>query len=136
MNIPKTTYQEESCLRYSKTNSKKKIEGWRPRTARLVKEFGNVKIDEVTIGQVIGGARDIKCLVTDISYLDPFEGIRFRGLTIPEVLEKLSKVPGGEMPYVEGFFFFLLTGDIPTMKDVEEVAEEFKKTSGSSAVCF
>ena len=75
----------------------------------------------------IGGARSIKSLVTDISYLDPQEGIRFRGFTIPEVLEKLPKVPGGEMPYVEGFFFFLLTGDIPSKEDVEEVAEEFRK---------
>ena len=104
-----------------------KIEAWRPRTARLVKEFGNVKVGEVNIEQVIGGARSIKSLVTDISYLDPNEGIRFRGLTIPEVLAKLPKVPGGEMPYVEGFFFFLLTGDIPSKEDVEEVAEEFRK---------
>jgi citrate synthase len=104
-----------------------KIEAWRPRTTRLLKEFANVKVDEVDIGQVIGGARDIKSLITDISYLDPFEGIRFRGFTIPEVLEKLPKVPGGEMPYVEGFFFFLLTGDIPSMEDVQEVAEEFSK---------
>ncbi len=106
-----------------------KIEAWRPRTARLVKEFGNVKIGEVTIEQAIGGARGIKSLVTDISYLDPNEGIRFRGLTIPEVLEKLPKVPGGEMPYVEGFFFFLLTGDIPSEEDVKEVADEFRKRS-------
>jgi citrate synthase len=42
-------------------------------------------------------------------------------------MEKLPKVPGGEMPYVEGFFFFLLTGDIPSMEDVQEVAEEFRK---------
>lgn len=104
-----------------------KIEAWRPRTARLLKEFGNVKVGEVTIEQVIGGARSIKSLVTDISYLDPMEGIRFRGFTIPEVLEKLPKVPGGEMPYVEGFFFFLLTGEIPSVEDVEEVAEEFRK---------
>ncbi|HRN25888.1 MAG: citrate (Si)-synthase [Ignavibacteriaceae bacterium] len=104
-----------------------KIEAWRPRTTRLLKEFGNVKVDEVDISQVIGGARDIKSLVTDISYLDPMEGIRFRGFTIPEVMEKLPKVPGGEMPYVEGFFFFLLTGDIPSMEDVQEVAEEFRK---------
>ena len=76
----------------------KKIEEWRPRTTRLLKEFGSVKVDEVDIGQIIGGARDIKSLITDISYLDPFEGIRFRGLTIPEVMEKLPKVPGGEMP--------------------------------------
>ncbi len=106
-----------------------KIEAWRPRTSRLVKEFGNVKIGEVTIEQAIGGARGIKSLVTDISYLDPNEGIRFRGLTIPEVLEKLPKVPGGEMPYVEGFFFFLLTGDIPSEEDVKEVADEFRKRS-------
>lgn len=104
-----------------------KIEAWRPRTTRLLKEFGNTKLQEITIEQAIGGARDIKCLVTDISYLDPFEGIRFRGFTIPEVLAKLPKVPGGEMPYVEGFFFFLLTGDIPSVEDVNEVAEEFRK---------
>ena len=104
-----------------------KIEAWRPRTARLVKEYGNVKVGEVTIEQVIGGARGIKSLVTDISYLDPMEGIRFRGFTIPEVLAKLPKVPGGEMPFVEGFFFFLLTGDIPSEEDVKEVTEEFRK---------
>jgi len=99
----------------------------RPRTEKLLKEYGNVKVDEVTIGQIIGGMRDIKSLVTDISYLDPYEGIRFRGLTIPEVLEKLPKVPNAEMPYVEGFYYFLLTGEIPTEKEVEEVHEEFNK---------
>lgn len=104
-----------------------KIQLERPRTEKLLKEYGNVKVDEVTISQVIGGMRDIKCLVTDISYLDPFEGIRFRGLTIPEVLEKLPKVPGAEMPYVEGFFYFLLTGDIPSESDVKEVHKEFNQ---------
>jgi citrate synthase len=105
----------------------KKIEEWRPRTTKLLKDHGDVKVGEVTIAQVIGGARGVKCLTTDISYLDPFEGIRFRGLTIPEVMEKLPKVPGSEMPYVEGFFYFLLTGDLPTENDAKEVAAEFKK---------
>lgn len=110
-----------------KEKLQEKIIQERPRTERLLKEFGDVKVDEVRINQVIGGMRDIKCLVTDISYLDPYEGIRFRGLTIPEVLEKLPKVPGAEMPYVEGFFYFLLTGDIPTEKEVEEVHKEFNQ---------
>ncbi|MCK9279400.1 MAG: citrate (Si)-synthase [Melioribacteraceae bacterium] len=108
-----------------KQKLQEKIAAWRPRTERLVKEFSDVKLDEVNIGQAIGGMRDIKCLVTDISYLDPLEGIRFRGLTIPEVLEKLPKVEGGEMPSVEGFFYFILTGDIPTDAEVEEVKAEF-----------
>ncbi len=102
-----------------------KIEAWRPRTQKLLKEYGNVKIGEVNIGQAIGGARDVKSLVTDVSYLDPNEGIRFRGLTIPEVLEKLPKAAGGEMPSVEGFFYMLLTGDIPTQEDIEEIKKEF-----------
>lgn len=104
-----------------------KIEEWRPRTVRLAKEYGDVVVGEATIAQIIGGMRGVKSLTTDISYLDPMEGIRFRGYTIPEVLEKLPKVPGSEMPYVEGFFYLLLTGEIPTEQEVNDVAEEFNK---------
>ncbi len=106
-----------------------KIEAFRPRIQKLNKEFGNVVIDKVNIGQAIGGARDVRCLVTDISYLDPQEGIRFRGKTIPETLAALPKVPGASYPYVEGHFYFLLTGDIPTAVEVKEVVDEFRARS-------
>lgn len=106
-----------------------KIEQHRPRTTKLLKEHGDTVVDQVTITKLIGGMRSIKCLVTDISYLDPEEGIRYRGYTLPEVFEKLPKPEGAEMPYVEGLFYLLLTGDIPTASEVEEVIEEFKKRS-------
>ena len=105
----------------------RKIEEWRPKTKNLLKEYGDVVIDQVKVSQVLGGMRGIKCLVTDISYLDPYEGIRFRGYTIPEVLEKLPKPAGAEMPYVEGFVYLLLTGELPTEEHVEEVRAEFVK---------
>ncbi|MBW2689672.1 MAG: citrate (Si)-synthase [Deltaproteobacteria bacterium] len=108
---------------------RKKIEEHRPRTTRLVKEFGDVKLGDVTIAQTIGGARGIKSLVTDISYLDPFEGIRFRGLTIPETFDALPKFPGSDYPYVEGFWYLLLTGDVPTMEQTLEVVEDWKSRS-------
>jgi citrate synthase len=104
-----------------------KIEEWRPRTEKLVKEYGDVVIDKVTIGQVIGGMRGIKSLVTDISYLDPMEGIRYRGYTLPEVFEKLPKPKGSEMPYVEGLYYLLLTGDVPNEEEVGEMLDEFNK---------
>jgi len=104
-----------------------KIEGWRPRIVKLLKEHGDVKLGDVTIAQAIGGMRGVKCLVTDISYLDPYEGIRFRGFTIPEVLEKLPRPAGAEVPFVEGFIYLLLTGDMPTENEVNEIAEEFKE---------
>ena len=66
-----------------KTKLKEKIEAHRPRITKLNKEFGEVVIDKVNIGQCIGGARDIRSLVTDISYLDPQEGIRSRPLLTP-----------------------------------------------------
>ena len=98
-----------------------KIEAHRPRIKRLLDEHGETVINSVTVQQVIGGMRGIKSLVTDISYLDPYEGIRYRGYTLPEVFEKLPKPPGAEMPYVEGLFYLLLTGDIPTQKEVNDV---------------
>ncbi len=104
-----------------------KIDEHRPRIARLMKEFGDVKVGEVTIEQVIGGARDVKMLITDISYLDPIEGIRFRGKTIDETMDSLPKPDGKDYPFVEGFWFFLLTGDIPTKAEALEVVEDFKK---------
>ncbi len=112
-----------------KETLRKKIEEHRPRTARLLKEHSDVKLGEVTIGQAIGGARGVRCLVTDTSYLDPMEGIRFRGKTIPETFEALPKVPGSEYPYVEGFWYFILTGEIPTLAQAQEVAADFKKRS-------
>ena len=112
-----------------KETLRQKIDAHRPRTTKLVKEFGDVSLGEVTIGQTIGGARGIKSLVTDISYLDPMEGIRFRGLTIPETFDALPKVPGSDQPYVEGFWYMLLTGDVPTMEQTLEVVADWKKRS-------
>ncbi len=109
-----------------KETLKQKIEAHRPRTTRLTKEFGKVIIDQVTIEQCIGGARDIRSLVTDISYLDPQEGIRFRGKTIPETFAALPKAAGSEYPTVESFWYFLLTGDVPTQAQVDEVVAEWK----------
>lgn len=109
-----------------KTKLYQKILEHRQRTSELLEKYGNEVIDEVTVSQVIGGMRGIKSLVTDISYLDPFEGIRYRGFTLPEVLEKLPKPEGAEMPYVEGLYFLLLTGEMPTKEEVEELMITFK----------
>ncbi|MBN2246389.1 MAG: citrate (Si)-synthase, eukaryotic, partial [Candidatus Aminicenantes bacterium] len=84
-------------------------------------------ISEVTVSQAYGGARGVKCIVTETSALDPMEGIRFRGFNIPELQKKLPKAPGGEEPLPEGLFYLLLTGDLPTEEDAQEVTEEWKK---------
>lgn len=102
---------------------------WRERVRRLIKENGDVKVGEVTISQVYGGMRDVKSLVTDISYVDPIEGIRFRGYTIPEVLAKLPKPEGSEMPYIGGLYYLFLVGEMPSKEQALEVENEWKRRS-------
>lgn len=103
------------------------IPPWRERVKTLAKEHGEVKVDDVTVGQVIGGMRDIKSLLTDVSFVDPAHGILFRGLPIPELLKKLPKARGGKMPLVGGLFYLLLIGEIPTKEQAQAVEAEWAK---------
>lgn len=102
------------------------LPSWRDRVARLVGEHADVVVDQVTIGQVYGGMRSVKGLVTDISYVDPNEGIRFRGYTIPEVLDLLPKPSDSKMPYVGGLYYLLLIGKVPTREQALDVEAEWK----------
>jgi citrate synthase len=104
-----------------------KIEIWRPRIKDLLDNYSDVIIDQVRVNQVIGGMRGIKSLITDISYLDPSEGIRYRGYTLKEVFDSLPKPKGAEMPYVEGLVYLFLTGDIPDEEQVADIMDEFRK---------
>jgi citrate synthase len=100
---------------------------WRERVKSLAKEHGEVKVDDVTISQVVGGMRDIKSLLTDVSFVDPEHGIRFRGLSIPELLKKLPKARGGKMPLVGGLYYLLMIGEVPTKEQAMEVEAEWAK---------
>jgi len=103
------------------------LPAWRERIKSLAKEHGEVVVDKVTVGQVIGGMRDIKSLLTDVSFVDPAEGIRFRGMSIPEVLKALPKAMGGKMPVVGGLYYLLLNGEVPTKEQALEVEAEWAK---------
>ena len=67
-------------------------------------EHGSAPIGNVTVDMAYGGMRGIKALVTETSYLDPDEGISFRGYFIPECRKLLPKVPGGDEPLPEGMY--------------------------------
>ncbi len=98
----------------------------RERMARILKTNGSFKVAEVTVEQIYGGIRGVPIQVSDISYVDPYEGLRLRGYTVPEVLQLLPKPEGGEMPLLGGLYFLLMTGELPTQEDAEEVEVEWK----------
>ncbi|MBK7762957.1 MAG: citrate (Si)-synthase, eukaryotic [Bacteroidetes bacterium] len=96
---------------------------------KLIKENGDTVIDTVTLSQVYQGMRGIVGLVTETSLLDANEGIRFRGFSIPELVEKLPHAEGGSQPLPEGLFHLMLIGEIPTVDDVEHLSAVFGRRS-------
>ena len=100
---------------------------WRDRVRALAKEHADVVVDTVTISEVLGGMRDTKGLWTDISYVDPNEGIRFRGMTVNETLKALPKARGNKIPLVGGLYYLLMVGEVPTREQAEQVEAEWAK---------
>ncbi|ORX51923.1 citrate synthase [Hesseltinella vesiculosa] len=89
------------------------------------KEYGNHVLGEVTIDQAYGGMRGVKGLVYEGSVLDAEEGIRFRGLTIPDCQKALpSAIEGGE-PLPEALFWLLVTGEVPTAEQTKALSEDW-----------
>jgi len=106
-----------------------KIPEQQDRLKSLKKTVGPKSMGEVTVEQAIGGMRGITGILWETSLLDPEEGIRFRGHSIPELQAKLpSAVPGGE-PLPEGLLWLLLTNEIPSEAQVRGLSAELRERS-------
>src|SRR5678815_3145664 len=95
----------------------------------ILKEHGDKIIGEVKLSQIYQGMRGITGLVTETSLLDPQDGIRFRGYSIPELQEKLPKAEGGNEPLPEGLFYLMLVGELPTDEDAQHMSSVWQRRS-------
>jgi len=102
------------------------VDNWRKTYKEVISNYGDVVIDNIKVSQILGGMRDVPALVCETSFVDPYEGIKFRGYTIKEVLDKLPKPKGANYPYALGIWYLLLTGEMPTENDVVELEEYIK----------
>jgi len=112
-----------------KERFKAKADQMNSQIRELLKEHGHKPIGEVQLSQLYQGMRGMTGLVTETSLLDAQEGIRFRGYSIPELQEKLPKVPGGSEPLPEGLFYLMLIGELPSEEDVHHVTSVLQRRS-------
>lgn len=105
------------------------LPAWRDRVNRLRREYGKLKVGDVTLEQIYGGIRDVQIQVSDISYVDPLEGIRLRGYTIPEIIELLPRPAGAEFPMAGGLYYLLMTDSLPTEAEALEVEQTWRERS-------
>lgn len=99
---------------------------------KLKQTYGNRSLGDVTVDQAIGGGRDVKCMYYETSLLDSEEGIRFRGMSIPELQEKLPTFqgPGGKgEPLPEALIWLLLTSEVPSLEQTRGLTAELKARS-------
>jgi len=94
---------------------------------------GEKLLGTCTVNQAYGGMRDVRSMVYETSLLDAQEGIRFRGLSIPEVQEKLPHYEGGKQPLPEALLWLLLTGQVPTNEQVKELGKDIQSRSAVPA---
>ncbi|OEL38291.1 Citrate synthase 4, mitochondrial [Dichanthelium oligosanthes] len=103
------------------------------RLKKLKSEHGKVQLGNITVDMVLGGMRGMTGMLWETSLLDPEEGIRFRGLSIPECQQVLpTAVKGGE-PLPEGLLWLLLTGKVPTKEQVDALSKELLSRSSVPA---
>lgn len=91
----------------------------RERTHSLIENYGTKVISDVTVGQLLGGLRGVKSLLCDTSEVIVDQGLIIRGYPIKELTEKLP----------EEIYFLLLTGDLPTKAELEDLQSELKARS-------
>ncbi|KAL4250446.1 Citrate synthase [Abortiporus biennis] len=91
---------------------------------QLKAEHGQAVLGDVKVEQVLGGMRGLKAMLWDASVLDPLEGIRFHGKSIPECQKTLPAAPGGKEIIAESMLWLLLTGKVPTEAEVRQLSAQ------------
>jgi len=82
-------------------------------------------VGDVKVENIIGGMRGLKSMLWEASVLDPIEGIRFHGLSIPDCQKVLPSAPGGKEMTAESMLWLLLTGQVPTPEQTRDLSREF-----------
>ncbi|KAJ7097993.1 citrate synthase [Mycena belliarum] len=91
---------------------------------KLKAEHSQTVVGDVKVENIIGGMRGIKAMLWEASVLDPNEGIRFHGLSIPDCQKVLPTAPGGKEIIAESMLWLLLTGQVPTEAQTRQLSLE------------
>lgn len=91
---------------------------------RLKADHGRTVVGEVQVENIIGGMRGIKAMLWESSVLDPNEGIRFHGLSIPDCQRVLPPALGGKEMTAESMLWLLMTGRVPTPEQSQQLSAE------------
>ncbi len=94
-----------------------RIPSYREKITRLVKEYGEQVISEVTLKQTLSGLRGVRALMCDTSCVHAETGLSIRGRPIAELTDREP----------EELFFLMLTGDLPDQDNLKNLRSEINE---------
>lgn len=106
------------------------LPAWEERLTRILSEYGNRPIGEITVSAVYGGMRGLFALVTEISHVDPSQGLLIRGYSVDKLIEKLPKPEGSDFPLLGGLYHLLLVGQFPTLGEAQAMENLWRARQG------
>ena len=95
----------------------KRIPSYREKIDKLVKEYGEQVISEVTLKQTLSGLRGVRALMCDTSCVHAEAGLIIRGRPIADLADRLP----------EELFFLMLTDDLPDKSDLKVLRQEINE---------
>lgn len=80
-------------------------------------------VSQITVNDIYRGLDGVDALIRETSEVDSKCGIKYRGLSIPELFDLLPR--RGQSPSPEAVFWLLLTGDVPTHEQTEALMADW-----------
>ncbi|XP_014224589.1 citrate synthase, mitochondrial-like [Trichogramma pretiosum] len=80
-------------------------------------------VSQITVNDIYRGLDGVNALIRETSEMDTQNGIKYRGLSIPEIFDLLPRK--GKSPSPEAVFWLLLTGDVPTQEQTESLINDW-----------
>jgi citrate synthase len=99
-----------------------KFNEWRQEAKKIIEQHGSTVISEVTVSQGYGGMRGVRSLICDTSRVPQEDGLIIRGRHLKELIHLTP----------EEILFLLLTGELPSEEELEELKSELRKRKSVS----
>ncbi|XP_058810865.1 citrate synthase, mitochondrial-like [Phymastichus coffea] len=80
-------------------------------------------VSQITVNDIYRGLDGVDALIRETSEVDSQSGVKYRGLSIPELFNLLPR--RGNSPSPEAVFWLLLTGDVPTCEQTESLVADW-----------
>ena len=91
-----------------------KIPQWRDEQKRMLAQFGQQNVSDVSLAQLMRGMRGVSAVICDTSYVDPQKGLLIRDLPLTKLMDRSA----------EELFFLMCAGQLPDAAQLSDLQQD------------